>query len=160
MGVKVTQQELQMILDGLKPDDEQPECVDTSPIPAAPSKPKTQKETPVRNVCIEWLERLGCDVIRNNTGAVKRQYKTKNGWRESWVKYGKTGSGDILALSPHGRWIEVETKYGSNGLSDDQIARKMKVEALGGVYIVARALEDVREREPDILAEPIWARKV
>jgi hypothetical protein len=88
--------------------------------------------------CIQLLCLWGCDVIRQNTGAIKTD-------KGHYVRFGKKGLGDITALSPHGRWVEVEAKVKNNPLSDDQVRRKLIVEKNKGLYIVCR--DDVSELE-------------
>lgn len=66
------------------------------------------------------------------------------------VRFGLTGSADIIGMaSPAGRFIAVETKAGKGTQSGEQVAFQRMVEALGGVYIVARDPEQARA---DLLA--------
>jgi hypothetical protein len=118
---------------------------------------KKQPENPVVKACICWLYRHGCDVIRNNTGVAKREYIRKSdGVKLTYrIRYGKKGSGDIIACSPYGRWIEVETKSEDGTLSDEQLKRQLAIISRGGVYIVARSVDDLERRKEDILAKPI-----
>lgn len=106
----------------------------------------------VVKACIEWLCLHGCDIIRNNTGAFKKSYRRNDGsTAEYHVRVGKKGSGDILACSPYGRWIEVEAKFGKNGQQPEQVLRQQQIESRGGVYIVARSIDDLETRKADIL---------
>ena len=70
---------------------------------------KKQPENSIVKACICWLYRHGCDVIRNNTGTAIRKYVRQSDGAELTyrIRYGKKGSGDIIACSPYGRWIEV-----------------------------------------------------
>ncbi len=110
------------------------------------------KESLVVQACIQWLYLNGCDVIRNNTGAFKMPYTRKDGSTgESWVRTGKKGSGDLLACSPRGRWIEVEAKSDTGTQSPEQEARQKAIESRGGIYIVARSSDDLERRRNEIL---------
>jgi len=104
----------------------------------------------VIKACIDWLCLHQCDIIRNNTGA----YKAESG---HYIRYGKKGSGDILALSPFGRWVEVEAKTRDGQLRPEQLERMALVRSKGGVYVVARGNIDALEQyKSEILAKPLW----
>jgi hypothetical protein len=110
------------------------------------------KESLVVQACIQWLYLHGCDVIRNNTGAFKQSYTRKDGSvGESWIRTGKKGSGDIIACSPKGRWIEVEAKSDSGEQTPEQVARQKAIQSRGGVYIVARSTDDLEAAKSQIL---------
>lgn len=114
-------------------------------------------EGTVLKACIQRLCYYGCDIIRNQTGSAYRKSKNKAGITKQWyIQFGKKGSGDIVACSPFGRWIEVETKFGNNGQTIEQKARQQIIESLGGVYILARSVDDIDSRADDILAKPQW----
>ena len=98
----------------------------------------------VKSACIQLLNLWGCDAISNTSGGVK----TDKGY---FIRFGKKGSGDILALAPGGKWVEVECKFGKNNLQSEQKLRKILVENLGGIYIVAHSIEDLEKRKSDIL---------
>ena len=110
------------------------------------------KESLVVSACIQWLYLHGCDVIRNNTGAFKSIYQRKDGTTGvAWVRTGKKGSGDVLACSPHGRWIEVECKSDQGEQSPEQFQRQVAIEARGGIYVLARSTDDLEARKADII---------
>jgi hypothetical protein len=115
---------------------------------------KKQPESSVVKACICWLYRHGCDVIRNNTGTAVRKYVRQSDGKELTyrIRYGKKGSGDIIACSPYGRWIEIETKSEDGTLSDEQLKRQFAIISRGGVYIIARSIDDLECRKEDILA--------
>lgn len=105
----------------------------------------------VIKACIEWLHWHGFDIIRNNSGGLKDHTGRT-------VRFGKKGSGDILALSPFGRWCEIECKFGKGEVSEHQIARQKLVTSKGGVYIICRNSADELEVHKDrILAKPNWS---
>jgi hypothetical protein len=51
--------------------------------------------------------------------------------------------GPVFWMKPIGQWLSIEVKIGKDKLSEDQEEFKRSVEAAGGIYIEARALEDV-----------------
>ena len=114
-------------------------------------------ENPVREAGRAWLEYHGCSVIRNNTGAgwlfpyVKGRH-VLHAREGRFIRFGETGSGDLLALSPHGRWVEAEAKSEAGVQSAEQVARQREVERRGGVYVLFRSAEDLEARKADILA--------
>ncbi len=109
-------------------------------------------ESAVVHACLQWLAVHGCSVIRNNTGAFKTTYKRKNGTiGTSWIRTGKKGSGDILACSPHGKWIECECKFGDNQQEPHQVLRQQEIEQRHGIYIVARSVDDLEREKHRIL---------
>lgn len=56
--------------------------------------------------------------------------------------YGSAGAPDMVACYK-GRFIAIEAKVGHNTLSHWQIAHKERIEAAGGIYIVAYSVDDV-----------------
>ena len=109
------------------------------PIPrvAAPRKKraKRDRETPVLHACLKWLHDRGIFCWRNNTGTA---------WiGEQPVSFGYPGSGDILGVLPGGRFLSVECKSPTGTQSGKQKEFEAKVAANGGVYILARSVEDL-----------------
>lgn len=112
----------------------------------------------VLKACLQYLHSIGCSVIRNQTGSAYRKSTDKRGQTREWyIQFGKKGSGDIVACSPSGRWIEVETKAGKNKQQPEQLAREQEIRRRGGVYIVAYSVDDLIARKDEILAEPRWS---
>lgn len=108
-------------------------------------------EGDVVNACIRLLLLWQCEAHRNNSGGLK----DANG---RWVRFGKKGSGDILACSPHGRWVEIECKWGRNEASDDQLARADIIRSKGGIFLFVRNNTEELEKHKDrILAIPTWS---
>lgn len=59
------------------------------------------------------------------------------------VKFGTPGQGDISGLVlPSGRRLEIETKAKTKQ-SDDQKSFQRMIERFGGLYVLARSLDDV-----------------
>jgi hypothetical protein len=80
--------------------------------------------------------RAGLYAWRNNTGAVKVEGR--------WVRFGCPGSPDILAVQAGGRMVGVEVKAALGSQSAGQKAWQRRIERLGGLYILARSVDDVR----------------
>ena len=60
------------------------------------------------------------------------------------VKFGTPGQADISGLFlPSGRRLEIELKTQTGRQSKDQISFQRMIERMGGVYLLARSLEDV-----------------
>lgn len=60
------------------------------------------------------------------------------------VKFGVPGQGDISGLFlPDGRRLEIECKAEQGCQSADQVAWQTMIERFGGVYILARSVNDV-----------------
>lgn len=58
----------------------------------------------------------------------------------------KKGTPDLLGVSPKGKALSIEVKFSkSDRLRPEQIEYKNKWEAAGGVFIIARTLDDIIE---------------
>ena len=99
-----------------------------------------RRESEVKATVDAYLS-LRTDVFywRNNTGGVK--------FDNFFVAFSMKGAGDFIGLqAPEGRFFGVETKRERGGkLSDDQLRWGANIVAHGGLYIVARAVEDVEK---------------
>ena len=81
-------------------------------------------------------------VWRNNTG----QMPTPDG---RVIRFGLPGSADILGiLKPHGRFLAIECKTEIGRQSEHQKAFQAMIESHGGLYILARSVNDVLTRLP------------
>lgn len=99
------------------------------------AKPRARKSEPESSVLKRVMEALeacgGVMVMRNNVGGIRK------GGR--FLKWGLgTGSADIVCcVSPHGRWLCIETKRGDGGLVSDAqtkwLARMRECGAVCGV---------------------------
>ena len=94
----------------------------------------TEKET--LNSILDYLLYFGYFVWRNNTGALLTQ-------KGQFMRFGKQGSPDIIGLTQKGLFLGIEVKSGNKKQTEQQIEFQEAVETRGGVYMVARALEDV-----------------
>jgi hypothetical protein len=55
----------------------------------------------------------------------------------------EAGSGDIVGCTKTGRYFEVECKSDIGRQSKEQERHQAKVEASGGIYILARSTDDL-----------------
>lgn len=95
----------------------------------------TEKAT--QAAILEWLAWKRIFHWRNNTGAMKTE-------RGSFIRFGAKGSPDIFVLT-QGVLFGIECKDVKAKPTPDQVAFGEALERAGGVYIVARRLEDVEQ---------------
>jgi len=60
------------------------------------------------------------------------------------VTFGVPGQADICGLLHTGRMVQIEIKVGPDKQSNDQKNFQAMIERMGGLYILARSVEDVR----------------
>lgn len=110
-------------------------------------------ESLILRSCLQWLCVHGCDVVRCNTGGATKKYTSKKTGLTSshHIRFGKRGMGDIIAISPYGRWLEVECKSETGKQSPEQIMRQQNVEIHNGLYILARSVDDLEAQKEAIL---------
>ena len=96
------------------------------------------------HACIQWLHLNGCFIWRNNSGG----YKSETG---TWIRYGLTGSPDIIGVNPRGRFIGIEAKSDTGKPTDQQLAFGRKVTDRGGVYLVVRSTDELEARRNEVL---------
>lgn len=73
-------------------------------------------------------------VWRQPTGAAYRAGRL--------VRYGKVGAADITGLLINGRRVEIEVKTGGGVQSAEQKIFEDMITKMGGLYLVARQIED------------------
>ena len=73
---------------------------------------------------------------RQNTGVARMGPRV--------VRFGVRGQADLTGILPDGRRLEVETKSPTGRQSPDQRNFQQMIEHFGGVYVLARSVEDVR----------------
>lgn len=61
------------------------------------------------------------------------------------IRYGLKGSPDIIGVIEGGRFLGIEVKTGCATQSPQQKKFQKIFEQLGGLYIVARSLEDIKK---------------
>lgn len=104
------------------------------------------KESPVLKSCRQYLELMGYKVIRNNTGKgwfLPYQQGKKPPMGARWIEFGEKGSGDLIACSPTGRYLEIETKSTKGKQTPEQVIREDDIKSRNGVYIVAYSTDDL-----------------
>jgi hypothetical protein len=82
---------------------------------------------------------------RNNTGAA---WLPGAGGKMRPVSFSIPGAADVFAiLPPNGTFLAIECKRskGGKGQSDEQKAFERMVRDAGGIYILARSVQDVME---------------
>lgn len=72
----------------------------------------------------------------NNTGVLRDK-------TDRPVRYGLPGSSDVIAIIK-GRFVGIEAKVGKDRQRENQVNFAAAVRAAGGVYILARSVDDVR----------------
>lgn len=92
-------------------------------------------EAETQNAILKYLAIKHIFHYRNNTGA----FRTERG---GFYRFGEVGSPDIICVA-RGRYIGIECKSLTGKLNDNQLDFKERLEEAGGMYIVARSLDDV-----------------
>lgn len=93
-----------------------------------------------------WLSLHRVFHWRVNTGAYKHPESGQ------YIRYGLPGCSDILGITRGGtgRLLAIEAKA-TSGLSAQQQRFKERIEENGGLYIVARSVDDLEARRREIL---------
>ena len=76
---------------------------------------------------------------RNNTGAVKAQYKGKS----RFIRFGEAGLSDILGILNDGKFLAIEVKTAKGKLTEKQEDFLNTVIRANGVGFIARSVKDV-----------------
>lgn len=63
---------------------------------------------------------------------------------EGVIRYGLIGSSDIIGIREGGQMICVEIKIGTDKQREAQAKFQKMIERRGGIYILARSVEDVK----------------
>lgn len=107
------------------------------------NEPDQNAESQVLREILQWLAREHPDYLtwRNNVGA---HHGVDTG---TFVRFGLVGSSDIICVvPPNGRFVGIECKRRNGGVqSKEQKAFQRALERVGGVYVLARSVEDVRK---------------
>lgn len=61
------------------------------------------------------------------------------------VRFGVPGQADITGILPGGRRLEIEIKSSTGRQTADQVNFQRMIERFGGLYILARSIEDVQK---------------
>lgn len=77
-----------------------------------------------------------CRIWRMNTGALPDQHGRL-------IRFGVPGMADIIGLlRPSGRFLAIEVKTPTGRQSEQQRSFQRMVEAAGGLYVLARSVEE------------------
>lgn len=76
---------------------------------------------------------------RNNTGAVKAQYKGKS----RFIRFGEAGLSDILGIMNDGKFLAIEVKTEKGILTQKQLEFIERILEAKGIAFVARSVKDV-----------------
>lgn len=118
---------------------------------------KAAPENRVKAAILQWLALHQLpEPVHNNTlqgwffpyVPGKAAYHISEG---RFLKSGLVGSGDLLTLTRGGRWLEIEAKSDDGTQQPRQKERQRVVEASGGLYSVARSVDDLEDRRAEIL---------
>jgi len=86
---------------------------------------------------IQYLTYRGYFVWRENSGAYLAHGRM--------IRYGYPGIPDIIGMSPVGQFIGIETKI-DDKISDSQLLFHQAVRGHGGLIVVPRSLEEVKDK--------------
>lgn len=101
---------------------------------------KKQKESDLVRACLAYLSVYMKDAVwRNNSGGTK----TASG---GFIKFGLTGSPDIMGILPDGKFLGVECKIGKNVQSPGQLKFEEMVQRNSGEYWLIYAITELIER--------------
>lgn len=97
-----------------------------------------ERESDVLRTILDYLKVHRVFHFRCNTGSA--QY-VRNG-KTQFVRFGSVGAADIIAVY-RGCCIGIEAKSSYGSQSESQVAFGTELRKAGGIYVVARSLEDV-----------------
>ena len=96
------------------------------------------READIQHSILDYLSYMRIFHYRNNSGAMIGEYKGK----KSFDRFGAKGSPDIICVID-GRYIGIEVKSEIGRQSENQQIFQDRLEKAGGLYILARSLDDV-----------------
>jgi hypothetical protein len=99
-------------------------------------------ERDILRPCLEALSsQYGVTAWRNHAGKVELAKRGKA--KTYWMKLGAPGSPDIVGFLSDSRFLGIEVKTRTGAERVAQLAMRAKVEAAGGVWIVARSVDEM-----------------
>lgn len=93
------------------------------------------KESDVQRAILDWLAYHHVFHYRNNSGG----FKDTN---QHFYRFGALGSPDIVCVV-NGRYVGIEVKASDGRQSDAQKEFQVRLEAAGGLYILAKSIDDI-----------------
>lgn len=95
------------------------------------------RESDIQAAILRFLATVpGLRAWRSNSGAAMG--------RRGLVRFGVAGQGDISGLLESGRRLEIEVKTPKGRQSEQQRLFGAMISKFGGLYILARSVDDVR----------------
>lgn len=102
---------------------------------SSPQKGSSDEHSALKKAALEWLAVNGFFAWDNQTGGA---------WRAGrFIRFGKTGSGDLLGVLPGGRHLEGEAKTGNAEQNSNQKIHQRMVEKNGGLYILFHSVDEL-----------------
>lgn len=98
-------------------------------------------EKEIQHLILQYLQLRKIFCWRNNTGAFGAEYNGK----KRFIRTGLVGSGDIIGLTPSGRFFSIEVKVPGRPPTFEQIQFMNAVKHNNGIAFVATCLEDVQK---------------
>ena len=94
-------------------------------------------EKQIQNAILrEFGTRPDMRLWRQNTGAARVGRR--------FIRFGVPGQADLTGILPGGRRLEIEVKSDTGRQTDDQRNFQNMIERFGGLYVLARSVDDVR----------------
>jgi hypothetical protein len=101
-------------------------------------RPYQTKERDVKRAILAYLKVHRIFHWSNNSGA----FRAKHGTKERFVRFGSVGSPDIIVIHK-GHCLGIECKGPEGFQSQSQVEFEHEFTKAGGLYAVARSIEDV-----------------
>ena len=99
-------------------------------------------EKAVQNAILrEFGTRRDMRLWRANVGVARLGGPHRNGGRV--VRFGLVGQADLTGILPNGLRLEIEVKSNGGRQSPEQCRYQVMIQRFGGVYVLARSVEDV-----------------
>lgn len=98
-------------------------------------------EKEISHLILQYLQLRKIFCWRSNTGAMTGKHNGKQ-W---FMRFGLVGSGDIIGLTPSGRFFSIEVKVPGRPPTFEQIQFMNAVKHNNGIAFVATCLEDVQK---------------
>jgi hypothetical protein len=103
----------------------------------------TLKESDTQRTILDWLAVNRIFHYRSNSGAMSGEHNGK----KRFFRFGAVGSPDIIAVVC-GKYVGIEVKGTEGKQSEHQKKFEDGLKKCGGIYILARPLEDVIKGMP------------
>ena len=95
------------------------------------------KELEIQNAILrEFGTRRDLRIWRANCGVARIGNRV--------IRFGVPGQADLTGILPGGRRLEIEAKAPEGRQTEEQRNYQRMIERFGGVYVLARSVEDVR----------------